>query len=154
MPLKWVNYRAIRTGVKNGIYTAKLQTHILVGSAGAVDVSGMSFEGIEFGFAADRVLAPGQIAVLVANPEAFAEKYPGVFISGVYDGQLSNGGETIILKDVAGNTVLGLTYDDENIWPVSPDGRGDSLIFVDVNGDPGNPKSWRASPDVGGSPGE
>ena len=73
---------------------------------------------------------------------------------GVYDGRLSNEGETLHLKDGEGKLLLSLTYDDEGGWPISPDGRGDSLVLVASAGaDPNNPKSWRASAQLYGSPG-
>ena len=92
--------------------------------------------------------------MLVHNAPAFAERYPEVTISGIYQGRLSNKGETLTLKDATGQLLLSLTYDDENGWPISPDGQGDSLVLVDPQGDPNAPKSWRASNQQGGSPGK
>ena len=91
--------------------------------------------------------------MLVRNPTAFAERYSGVTIGGIYQGQLSNRGETITLQDVEGKVIASVTYDDENGWPLSPDGWGDSLVFIDLDGDPNAPKNWRASPKLNGSPG-
>jgi hypothetical protein len=91
--------------------------------------------------------------LLVRNPTAFAERYPDLPIAGSYQGQLSNKGEEITLRDVRDNVVVSVRYDDENGWPISPDGRGDSLVLVDRDGDLNNPKSWRASVNFNGSPG-
>jgi hypothetical protein len=121
---------------------------------GEVDVSTMYFEGILHTFPPGRqALAPGEMIVLVRNPVAFAERYPGVAIDGVYQGQLSNQGETIILRDFTGDVVVSVAYDDENGWPISPDGRGDSLVLVNPNGDPDDARNWRASVHLNGSPG-
>jgi hypothetical protein len=123
-------------------------------SSGELDLSGLTFSGIEFTFPANTPsLPPDETVVLVRNPVAFNEKYPGVKIGGNYQGQLSNKGETISLADLAGNILLEVTYNDENGWPISPDGRGDSLILVDPTGDLNSPKNWRASTVLYGSPG-
>jgi hypothetical protein len=71
----------------------------------------------------------------------------------MYQGQLSNKGETITLKDAHGEVITSVSYDDEQGWPLSPDGRGDSLTLSNPDGDPNNPKSWRASQNLNGSPG-
>jgi len=75
------------------------------------------------------------VAVLASNPAALAEQHPGITIAGGYEGHLSNKGETIELKDVNGKTILAVTYNDEYGWPVSADGRGDSLTLykIDLN---------------------
>jgi hypothetical protein len=118
------------------------------------DLAGMYFEGIGFHFPAHTtMIEPGQTLILVHNPEVFAETYPQAPIFGRYDGQLSNQGEQVMLKDRLGNPIVSLTYDDENGWPLSSDGRGDSLILINLHGNPDDPKNWRASATPGGSPG-
>jgi hypothetical protein len=125
------------------------------GGQADLDLSNLTLEGINFTFPPiSEPLKPGQAIVLVHNAPAFAERYPEVTITGVYQGRLSNKGETLALKDSAGNLLLSLAYDDENGWPISADGRGDSLVLVDPPGDPNAPKSWRASGQTGGSPGK
>jgi hypothetical protein len=119
-----------------------------------LSLANISLEGVRFTFPPNaRSLAPGELVVLVRNPLAFKQRYPGVTIDGVYDGQLSNKGEKITLKYKKGNILVSLEYDDENGWPVSSDGGGDSLVFTNLNQDPSNPKNWRASPNRHGSPG-
>ncbi|MEJ5238183.1 MAG: lamin tail domain-containing protein [Limisphaera sp.] len=121
----------------------------------AVDLSGFSFDGIDFVFPVGTVLPPGGILVLAnnANPAAFAARYPGVPVFGYYRGNLSNGGERITLLDRNGNPVLVVTYDDEDGWPLAADGGGASLEMVDPRGDPSAPASWQASSRMYGSPG-
>jgi hypothetical protein len=120
-----------------------------------LDLANVSFvEGILFVFPPHTpALAPGEYAVLVKNPDAFAELYPEITPRGVYDGSLSNKGERIILVDAKLQTVVDVTYDDANSWPISPDGRGDSLVLVNNDGDPNDSKNWRASTNLYGSPG-
>jgi hypothetical protein len=119
-----------------------------------LDLANISFEGIAFTFPphADP-LAPGQLVVLARNPVAFAERYPNITIAGTYGGQLSNKGEKISLTDSSGQSIVSVEYNDDNGWPVSADGRGDSLVMVNPAGDPNDPKNWRASAQVNGSPG-
>jgi hypothetical protein len=120
-----------------------------------MDLANVSLdEGIRFTFPPNTpLLAPNEFAVLVSNPEAFAERYPDIAISGAYEGHFSNKGEKIVLRDAEGQTLLEFEYNDENGWPLSPDGRGDSMTLIDENGDPNNPKNWRASRNLYGSPG-
>ena len=119
-----------------------------------LNLAGMSFEGIRWTFpGAGPQLLPGEFLVLVRNAPAFARRYPGVVIGGVYEGQLSNKGESIILKDAQGNIVVSVAYDDENGWPLSADGRGDSLTLINPQGDASRLDNWRASRFPNGSPG-
>ncbi len=121
----------------------------------AVELANLTFvAGINFTFAPNTPpLQPGEFMVLVNNAAAFAQRYPAVAIGGVYGGRLANRGEELTLQDRAGNIVLTVAYDDENGWPVSPDGRGDSLVLIDPNGDPNDPTNWRAATNLYGSPG-
>ena len=119
----------------------------------SVDLSGAYFEGIEFSFGYGVQLAPDQVIVLAGNEQAFAERYPGITPTDTYDGNLANRGEKIILRDYTGAVVASVEYDDENYWPLSADGRGDSLVFVAPDGDANNPQNWRASARLHGSPG-
>lgn len=119
-----------------------------------VDLADTSFEGINFTFFPNmKPLAPGEMLVLARNRAAFAAKYPDAPLGGVYGGQLSNKGETLALKDALGKVIVSVTYDDENGWPISPDGRGDSLVLAHPTGDPNDPKNWRASVYPSGTPG-
>lgn len=122
---------------------------------GELNLAGLTFdEGISFTFPpAQAPLSPGELIVLVHNAAAFVGRYPGVKVGGVYQGKLSNQGEKITLRDGAGEVVLSFSYDDENNWPLSPDGRGDSLVIADPHGDPNNPQNWRASVTLHGDPG-
>jgi hypothetical protein len=120
-----------------------------------VELANLSFEGIEFTFPPDTPPLPANAFIVLANNAgAFAERYPDAPLAGIYGGRLSNSGEHLALKDVDGQTITTVTYKTEGDWPLSPDGRGDSLVLVNLRGDPNNPKSWRASSRLHGSPGE
>ncbi|GAB4434908.1 MAG: hypothetical protein Kow0031_16650 [Anaerolineae bacterium] len=121
---------------------------------GPLDLSNATFSGINFTFpGSGAVLRPGEFFVLVRNPAAFTDRYPDVAVTGEFSGNLSNNGETISLFGPDGKLLETVTYNDKGGWPISPDGRGDSLVLTDDGGDPNSPRSWRASRQVGGSPG-
>jgi hypothetical protein len=92
---------------------------------------------------------------LVSNPTNYIAKYPGKQIDGVYQGNLSNGGENLSLIHAAGAPIAQFAYGDKSPWPTTPDGSGFSLVLAiqDPDVDYSNPSSWRASAAVAGSPG-
>ena len=110
-----------------------------------LDLSGLQFtEGITFAFTNGTRLAPGAFFVLARNASAFAVRYFGVPIGGVYGGRLDNGGERLTVAHTLGTNVLSISYDDDIPWPSTADGLGFSLVQDGV---------WRQSANVGGSPG-
>jgi hypothetical protein len=122
----------------------------------AIDLSGYSFDGINFLFAPSTVIAPGAVIVLAnnANPAAFAARYPGVVVAGYFSGALANGGERIALKNASSMTVVSVTYRDSGGWPTSADGGGYSLELIDAVVSGGDPANWQASGVANGSPGQ
>ena len=130
----------------------------------SLDLSGVHFnEGLEFEFAPQGLgapeIAPGNSLVLVKNLEAFEFRYrqslTGIQIGGVYNLNLSNGGELIQLLDAGGNVIQSFTYGDASPWADTPDGAGPSLVLSDVwtNPDPSLPENWKPSFTTGGTPG-
>ena len=67
-----------------------------------LDLSGLTFGGIIFTFTNGTMLAPNQFFVLARNATAFATKYPGVAVNGLYTGQLDNNGEALTLSLAVG----------------------------------------------------
>ncbi len=121
-----------------------------------VDLSSFRTEGVTHTFPAGSILPPGGRLVLSGDPEDFALRYPDVALAGVYAGKLANGGERLRLLDAGGQPLIDLRYDDEGFWPLSPDGRGHSLVPAEPAGEafgPSDPRAWRASSQTGGSPG-
>ena len=121
-----------------------------------LDLSGVRFtNGIHFTFPMGTALAPGQFAVLASDATAFAAKYPGVPLAGAYTNNLSNGSETLTLVAPDGTRILSFAYGSKEPWPATPNGSGFSLVPINpnFNPDPGNPANWRASSQIGGSPG-
>ena len=121
-----------------------------------LDLNGAQFTvGISYIFT-NITLASQERIVLAKNPAAFAVRYgtshPYRVIGG-YDGNLSNGGERLVLVDHDGIVILDFTYGDSTPWPTAADGSGPSLEIFDVNGDYSNATNWHASVQIGGSPG-
>ena len=129
-------------------------------NAGAemLDLSGVALtDGIAFTFPEGTVLGPGGFLLLVSDYAAFQARYPGVdVVFGVYGGNLSNGGERIVLADAGGAALFDFTYDDALPWPAAADGEGVSLVPVDpaAVGDLSSPSYWCGSAWLHGSPGE
>ncbi len=122
-------------------------------SASTVDLSRYFFDGIAFFFPDGTVLDAGERLVLVRGAAAFENRYPGVAYHGTYFGGLSNSGEKIRLKNADGTTLISVEYDDDPPWVLSPDGMGYSLVNHNPDGDPDEAANWRASRNIGGSPG-
>ncbi len=125
--------------------------------AAPLNLSGLTFsDGINFSFTNGTQLAPGAFFVLARNRTQFEAKYPGVMVNGVYIGKLDDGGERLALSYPGGGAiVLSVTYDDAAPWPVTPDSHGYSLVPANAVSslDLDRADGWRASADVGGSPG-
>ncbi len=120
-----------------------------------LDLSGFSFQGLNFIFADGTILSAGATLLLSssANPGAFHTRYPSASVLGAFDGNLDNGGERLAILDRQGQTIIAVHYDDANGWPTTPDGGGHSLEIIDPLGDPNAPDNWRASPSRDGTPG-
>jgi hypothetical protein len=121
----------------------------------AINIGHYSIDGLNFAFAPNTVLAPGQVIVLgsLASPANWNARYPGVTAFARYDGRLDNGGEKLAIRDPAGKLLWSVDYDDANGWPTAADGGGASLEIIDAFGDPDDPANWRASVAANGTPG-
>ena len=117
------------------------------------DLASAYFDGIDLQF--DRYVRLPARQSIVVSPDYFAyrERYPDAPIRVVYNGSLSNTGETITLHAADGAVLASVTYDDENGWPLTADGKGDSLELISATRDPGEPANWRASSELFGTPG-
>ncbi len=125
-----------------------------------IDLGGLAFTtGIGFDFdesLSGRTIAPGERILLANNLAAFEMRY-GIDhpVAGEFSGDLNNDGERLIITDSNGAVVLDLTYNDANLWPVSADGDGYSLVLInpDSEPDPNDPANWRTSTGSDGNPG-
>ena len=96
-----------------------------------IDISGWCFTtGIAACFPSSTTFPAGGYFILSRNNTVTTATY-GVGADAIYTGKLDNGGEQLILKDGALNTIIDFSYDDASPWPASPDGSGPSLELKD-----------------------
>ncbi len=130
-----------------------------------IGLAGLRFtQGVSFDFTGGAVqtLNPGEYVLVVKSLAAFTNRYPTVppqRIAGVFafpSTSLDDAGETVILEDALGRTLVSFTYN--NSWLVATDGAGHSLVPVpgvaQADGELNYPGNWRASVYIGGSPGQ
>lgn len=100
-----------------------------------------------------------RIIVSSATDAVTRAAYPSipstVRIFGPWDSltSLDNGGERVTLKDKNGVIITTVSYGDEGRWPMTADGTGHSLVLADENRAIDDWRVWRASTNLGGSPG-
>ncbi|MFO7448435.1 MAG: CotH kinase family protein, partial [Ignavibacteriaceae bacterium] len=119
-----------------------------------INMNGISFvDGIDYTFG-DTTIIPGAYIVLASNSAEFNRLYNFMPL-GEYEGQLDNGGESIVLVNAAGDTIFSFNYDDSSPWPEEADGEGYSIVSKDLNGngDPNLAEYWIRSGAINGSPG-
>jgi len=129
----------------------------------SIDLSDAVFEnGIDFNFRSDSeilALDPGERILIVKNAAAFEFRYgTGLPVAGVFQNgtDLSNGGENITLSnDTTGETIQDFAYSDTSPWTEAADGHGYSLTLAcpAAGAHLTDPLNWRASREVGGTPG-
>ena len=127
--------------------------------------------GVAFDFPSYE-LAAGAYLVVAADRDVFQARYGlRTNVIGGWSGGLSNGGETLELRDQRGALVDRLRYADEGDWSVrergpedanhygwewsdAHDGGGHSLELINPALDNAWGQNWAASLALGGSPGE
>jgi hypothetical protein len=117
-----------------------------------IDLSGFRFsEGIQFTFNQGTYMDPGEIVLLAKNTATYAGT--GVHVYQVAEGKLDNAGEKLILRNHLDQIVDLVHYDDHYPWPREADGQGPSLELINARLDNNLAASWRASSEIGGTPG-
>ncbi len=122
-----------------------------------LSLDGVRFtNGIDFTFEGGE-LAPGALVTLVADESAFRAVYgDGVIIGGVYQGKLSNGGETLELTLPRPGNLAIQRFEFDDRWYGETDGEGHSLVPVNLQAavqEWSAISQWRPSDREGGSPG-
>ena len=135
-----------------------------------VDLSGWQLDrGVAFTFPSETNLEAGGFLVIVADPEAFALRYPEVAKPiGPWVGRLGNSGNTIRLVNRSKETVDQVAYSDEGDWATrsqvtvggqlgwewfaAHDGGGASLELIDPRLPNQIGSNWGVSTVTGGTP--
>ncbi len=122
-----------------------------------LNLTGVRFiEGIEYTFPT-MTLDVGQCVVLVSNWASFVSRYgtSGITIAGTYTGNLSNGGENIILQLPWPYEAAIMRFDYKDSWYPTTDGLGFSLEVIDATADPSTwneKESWQSALPTPGQP--
>lgn len=116
----------------------------------AIDLSGYAFTGIDFTFAADTAIAPGEYVLICKKAKLYKDKAAQVFQWD--DGKLSNKGEALSLFDANENMVDYVRFNDGFNWPQNADGEGFSLELRNSASVNSMAENWNALT-VGGTPG-
>lgn len=115
-------------------------------SNGPIDLAGWNFDdGIQFTFPSNSVLAAGEHACIADDTTAFTNAFPSARLLGNFAGNLSKGGERLLLRDANNNPADEVHYFDGGRWPDTPDGGGASLELRDLRADNSVPESWASS---------
>jgi len=118
------------------------------------DLTNYAFtNGIQYVFEPGTTIGPKGYLVVARDPAGLEAAYNISDVAGPFTGRLDNDGERIELSNGGGGIALSLRYDDEQPWPVSPDGTGHSLILARFSGDPMEASTWAPSTFIDGTPG-
>jgi len=127
--------------------------------AAAINLAGCRFADgdpfAEFVFP-NIALNPGGYVVVTNNLAAFTARYgASATLAGEWGTVtgLNNSGENIRLLDPNSNEVHNFSYATVAPWPTSARGFGPSIEVISTAGAYGNGANWRASYEIGGSPG-
>jgi hypothetical protein len=100
------------------------------------------------------MLQPGASLVLCEDDSKFRLFHPAtVPVVGNFQFGLGNSGDTLRLFRPDGTVALSIVYDDVAPWPTAADGSGSTLQLINLQSDPSLPGSWKASSELGGTPG-
>ncbi|MBI1840159.1 MAG: lamin tail domain-containing protein [Verrucomicrobia bacterium] len=117
------------------------------------DLSGHQIAGdVNYAFPSNSILQGGAFAVVAASPKDMRAVYGISNIVGSYSGSLKKSGVVKLLNE-RGAVLLDTRYDSQAPWPYAADGLGHSLVMARPSYGESDPRAWRASDLVGGSPG-
>nr|MBC8470099.1 lamin tail domain-containing protein [Planctomycetota bacterium] len=117
-----------------------------------VDMSNWSFtKGIGYDFPLDTTMEPGEYLVVAKDAAWLSNRFPDKHIIGDFTGNLSNGGEDLVLSDQHGNPADTIRYYDDGTWPEYADGGGCSLELIEPWSNNNRAEAWAASNELGRS---
>ncbi|NNC95865.1 MAG: T9SS type A sorting domain-containing protein [Chitinophagales bacterium] len=108
----------------------------------SVNLNGYYFNGIDFTFG--NVSIPAGGFILLSNDSAAFQLRYGM-TAREYGGFIQNMGETILLLDNTGATVDSVPYENDDPWPITPNGMGPSMNLCSPFADNAAEFSWQRS---------
>jgi hypothetical protein len=114
-----------------------------------IRLGGYSIPAIGYTFG-DFILPAGGLLAVARDPVHLATLYDVGNVVGDLTGELSNGGENLVLLDPTGLYVDSVRYRDHGLWPAGADGNGRSLEKIVATAPSNDPAAWRtaAHPDA------
>jgi hypothetical protein len=109
--------------------------------------------GMNYTFPEGTVVAGGGYLVVAISPASLSTVTGLTNILGPFTGRLGNNGENLQLLNRNGRVMDELNYGVEGDWPVGSDGAGPSLAKYNEDTGSGDADHWRASLELGGTPG-
>ncbi len=164
-PLGLLAVSTARGGVDSVVTFNELQYHPLDSQQGEwielknqnssdVDLSGWRLDGgVDYAFPAGTVIRGGKYLVIAVNPAGLMNATGITGVLGPFSNSLANSGETVTLKNNNGRRMDEISWNDKEPWPVAADGSGATLAKIEELRDSGTPENWRASVEMGGTPG-
>ena len=124
-----------------------------------LELAGTEFSnGIQFRFPINESWElPADTYITIAkNLDAFSARYPAYdgYLTGPFNGNLSNGGETLSIQNSTGSILTEFRYEDD--WYPATDGDGFALVVVNEDGsgsDYATQEAWRQGSVLHGTPG-
>lgn len=113
-----------------------------------VDLSGWRIRGgVDFDFPAGTVISARGYLLVSGVPASVQSAI------GPWSGSLSNGGERLRLRNNSDRLMDEIDYRDSGRWPVGADGSGATLAKIAEDRGDDDASNWRASVEIGGTPG-
>ena len=116
-------------------------------SSSPASLGGWQFtNGFSFTFASGTTLGPFEYLAVCKNTERARTIFGIENVVGDFelDSSLSNGGETIVLRDNTGRLVDFVPFSDEAYWPTAADGYGPSIECINPAVPNHDPANWTA----------
>lgn len=117
-------------------------------------IGGLQLSGVVSMTFPALTLQPGGILLVAANKAACESFFAGqTFYPWNAPSVLTNGGNTLVIRNTAGVTIDSVQYDDAFPWPVEPDGQGPSAELLSPNLNNNDGANWKASTTATSNPG-
>ena len=106
-----------------------------------IDLEGLRISNaVTYDFSGGQLL-PGQYFLLARDSSLFENTY-SISVDGDFIGGLNNSGETILLRDLFGNTIDNVSYKTFGAWTSEPLQGVKSLALMDANSDNSLGENW------------